>query len=98
MKPNQSKVKPSQSKNLKIKKDDPIFTASNYKWMGIGLVFIFVGLLLMIGGKSKDPNVFLENEIYGFRRITLAPFLIVAGFIIEIYAMLKKQETTKVEN
>jgi hypothetical protein len=47
-------------------------------------------MLLMAGGKSADPNVFNENEVYSFRRITLAPLLIVAGFIVEIYALFKK--------
>ncbi|MCU0323560.1 MAG: DUF3098 domain-containing protein [Chitinophagaceae bacterium] len=44
----------------------------------------------MIGGKSADPNVFNKDEVYSFRRITLAPILIVAGLIIEIYAIMKK--------
>ena len=48
------------------------------------------GMLLMSGGKSADPNVFNENEVYSFRRITLAPLLIIAGFIVEIYALFKK--------
>jgi hypothetical protein len=47
-------------------------------------------MLLMAGGKSADPNVFNENEVYSFRRITLAPLCIIAGFIVEIYALFKK--------
>jgi hypothetical protein len=58
--------------------------------MMIGAVLIIGGMLLMAGGKSVDPNVFNENEVYSFRRITLAPLLIVAGFIVEIYALFKK--------
>jgi hypothetical protein len=58
--------------------------------MIIGAVLIIGGMLLMAGGKSADPNVFNENEVYSFRRITLAPLLIVAGFIVEIYALFKK--------
>lgn len=58
--------------------------------MGIGLVIILIGFLLMSGGKSENPNIFAENEVYGFRRITLAPILIIAGFVVEIYAIMKK--------
>nr|WP_294904063.1 DUF3098 domain-containing protein [uncultured Lacibacter sp.] len=67
-----------------------IFTKENYKWMLIGAAVIIAGLLLMIGGKSADPNVFNKDEVYSFRRITLAPILIIAGLIIEIYAIMKK--------
>lgn len=58
--------------------------------MAIGGAVILLGFLLMIGGKSTDPNVFNKDEVYGFRRITLAPILIIAGLIIEIYAIMKK--------
>lgn len=67
-----------------------LFGKSNYLWMGIGLVIILIGFLLMSGGKSENPNIFAENEVYGFRRITLAPILIIAGFVVEIYAIMKK--------
>ncbi len=66
------------------------FNKSNYIWMLVGLVLIIIGMLLMAGGKSTDPNVFNEKEVYSFRRITLAPLTIIAGFIIEIYAIFKK--------
>ncbi len=59
-------------------------------WMAIGGAVIILGFLLMIGGKSTDPNVFNKDEVYGFRRITLAPILIIAGLIIEVYALMKK--------
>jgi hypothetical protein len=44
----------------------------------------------MAGGKSADPNVFDDKDVNGFRRITLAPILIVAGLIVEIFAIMKK--------
>ncbi|HEY5370301.1 MAG TPA: DUF3098 domain-containing protein [Hanamia sp.] len=69
-----------------------LFTKDNYKWMLIGAVVLTLGFFLMAGGKSADPNVFNDAEIYSFRRITLAPILIVGGFIIEIYAIIKKQK------
>ncbi|HMM11447.1 MAG TPA: DUF3098 domain-containing protein [Bacteroidales bacterium] len=65
------------------------FTRENYKWVLIGLAFIVIGFLLMIGGGSKDPDVFSEG-IFSFRRMTLAPILILAGYAIEIYAIMKK--------
>ena len=65
------------------------FGKENYKLLIIGLVVIIVGFLLMIGGGSDDPNVFSE-DIFSFRRMTLAPILILAGYIIEIYAIMKK--------
>ena len=57
--------------------------------MVVGLAFIALGFVLMAGGGSDDPNVFNE-EIYNFRRIRLAPTLVLIGFAIEIYAILAK--------
>lgn len=65
------------------------FGKENYRLLLIGLVVILVGFLLMIGGGSDDPNVFSE-DIFSFRRMTLAPILVLAGYIIEIYAIMKK--------
>lgn len=61
-----------------------LFEKENLKWMLIGLGVIILGFILMSGGKSSDPNAFDQKEIYSFRRITLAPILIVAGFVIKI--------------
>jgi hypothetical protein len=47
-------------------------------------------MFLMSGGKSPNPDVFDANEVYSFRRITLAPIVIIIGFVIEIYAIFKK--------
>ncbi len=58
-------------------------------WMLIGVAMIAVGMLLMAGGKSSDPNVFDANEVYSTRRITIAPLLILAGLVVEIYAIFK---------
>jgi hypothetical protein len=65
------------------------FGKENYRLLLIGLAFIFVGFLLMIGGGSKDPNVF-SYDIFNFRRLTLAPILVLTGYIIEIFAIMKK--------
>ena len=73
------------------KKNKLLFGKRNYKYMIIGLFFIAMGFILMSGGGSNDPNIFNE-EIYSFRRIRLAPILVVTGFIIEVYAILTKSE------
>ena len=65
------------------------FGKQNYKLLLIGLVLILVGFLIMIGGGSEDPNVFSE-EIFNFRRLTLAPIIILAGYVVEIFAIMKK--------
>ena len=62
---------------------------SNFILMAIGLAAIVIGFILMTGGKSTDPNVFNE-EMFRFRRITLAPMLVFGGFVFEIYAIMKK--------
>jgi len=67
------------------------FGRRNYKFMFIGIAIIAIGFLLMSGGGSDDPNVFNE-EIYNFRRIRLAPALIIIGFAVEVYAILTKPE------
>ena len=68
-----------------------LFGKRNYKFMLIGILFIAVGFILMSGGGSDDPNIFNE-EIYSFRRIRLAPMLVILGFIIEVYAILTKPD------
>jgi len=64
-----------------------IFEKKNYKIMLIGLVCIAIGFILMAGGGSDNPEVF-NDEIYSWRRIRLAPTLVIVGFAIEIYAIL----------
>ena len=73
-------------------KNNTIFEKDNLRWMLIGLVVIAIGLVLMAGGKGEDPNVFTENEVYSMKRITLAPLMIVAGLLIEVYAIMKKSK------
>ena len=67
-----------------------LFGKENYILMGAGLAIIIIGYILMSGGKSTDPNVFNEKEIYSFTRITLAPILVLLGLGIEGYAIMKK--------
>jgi membrane-bound ClpP family serine protease len=61
----------------------------NYRLMAIGFAIIVVGFILMAGGGSDDPNVF-NPDIFSFRRITLAPVILLIGFAFEIYAIMKK--------
>ena len=67
----------------------------NYILLVIGFAIIVLGFLLMIGGKSEDPTVFNEEEIFSFRRITLAPIVVLAGFIFEIWAIMKKPKSAE---
>jgi len=69
----------------------------NYILLAIGFGIIIIGFLLMIGGGSDDPNVF-SKELFSFRRITLAPLVILAGFAFEIYAIMKKPKENNKEN
>lgn len=65
------------------------FGRDNYLWVIIGLAFLLIGFLLMIGGGSDNPDVF-NDAIFNFRRLTLAPILVLIGFGIQIYAIMKK--------
>ena len=66
----------------------------NYMYLIIGFAIIIIGFLLMIGGGSDDPNVFSE-EVFSWRRITLAPVVVLFGFVFEIWAIMKKPKTTE---
>jgi uncharacterized membrane protein len=65
------------------------FNNSNYRLILIGVVMVALGYLLMIGGGSDDPNVF-NPEIFSFRRIVLSPVIIVSGFLVITYGIMKK--------
>ncbi len=67
-----------------------MFDKVNYYYMFAGLALILIGFMCMSGGKSADPNVFNKEEIYSFRRITLAPILVIAGFVVEVMAIMRK--------
>jgi hypothetical protein len=73
-------------------KQEFLFDKSNYKWMLIGVAFILLGLVMMAGGKSPDPHKFNYEEVYSFRRITLAPIMILLGLAVEVYAIIKKDK------
>lgn len=76
-----------EQKRKQAAKTHFVFSKKNYRFMLIGIAFIVLGFILMAGGGSDDPNVF-NPEIYNWRRIRLAPALILIGFGIEVYAIL----------
>jgi uncharacterized membrane protein len=82
------KTQTTPAKNFALEKE-------NFKLIIIGCLIILVGYILMAGGKSPDPNVFNEKEIFSFRRITLAPIVVLAGYIFVLYAIMKKNKTQK---
>lgn len=65
----------------------------NFIWMAIGVGLIALGLMFMAGGHQPSPDVWDNNIIYSFTRVTLAPILILAGLVVEIYAIFKKNTT-----
>ena len=73
------------------------FQKENYKWLLIGLAINVLGFILMIGGGSDDPNKFDAAELFSPVRLTVAPILIIAGYVVMIYAIMKKPKN-KMEN
>ena len=75
----------------KEKKEEMNFALGreNYRLMAIGFAIIVLGFILMLGGKSDSPDVFNEG-VFSFRRVTLAPMVVLAGFVFEIYAIMKR--------
>jgi membrane-bound ClpP family serine protease len=84
----------SKLKNENTSKETFALSKENYKLLIIGFAIIILGFLLMIGGGSDNPNVF-NPAIFSFRRITLAPIVILAGLIFEIYAIMKKPKSSE---
>lgn len=69
---------------------DLIFGRETFKWMAIGVAFMTVGFIMMLGGNNADPNVWDENVIYNWRITILAPILLLAGLSLQIFAIFKK--------
>ncbi|AMC11582.1 hypothetical protein Lupro_10030 [Lutibacter profundi] len=82
-------MKKQKARKKQENKNDFLFGKRNYTFMLIGVAFIALGFILMAGGGSDDPKIF-NPEIYNFRRIRLAPTLVLIGLAIEIYAILVK--------
>ena len=72
------------------RKEELIFGKQNYILMGVGFGLIALGMLLMSGGAMPSPDVWDEDIIYSFRRTVLAPFVMIVGLVVEVYAIFKK--------
>ncbi|MFZ4057640.1 MAG: DUF3098 domain-containing protein [Ferruginibacter sp.] len=72
-----------------------LFGKENFILMLAGLVVLAIGFFLMAGGKSADPTVFKDSDVNSPIRITVAPILIIAGFIIEIFAIMRKPKNNQ---
>ena len=72
-------------------KKDFLFNKRRYRLLFISAIIIIIGFLLMSGGESNNPEIF-SNEIYSFRRIRLAPLVVILGFTICIITILKKSK------
>ena len=79
------------NKKKQENKSEFLFGKKNYTFMLIGLAFVVLGFILMAGGGSDNPEIF-NDEIYSFRRIRLAPTLVLIGLAIEIYAIMVKSK------
>jgi hypothetical protein len=75
--------------------NDLAFTATNYKLFLIGLGIVVVGYLLMSGGGNGDPNAFDATEIFSGRRITVAPIVVLVGYLFVVYAILKRDRSSE---
>jgi uncharacterized membrane protein len=85
----------TEDKKTVVKADNNLFGKENYMWMVAGLVVLALGFFLMAGGKSADPNAFNKDDVYSTTRITIAPLLIIIGFILEIVGIMKKPKTVE---
>ena len=66
-----------------------IFSKENYTWMLAGIIVIAIGMFLMSGGKSNNPNEFDQKQVYSAMRITVAPILIIIGLGLEVFAIFR---------
>ena len=71
-------------------KPEFLFHKENYKILLIGIAIIALGFILMAGGGSDDPKVFNEEALFSFRRIRLAPTMVIIGIVVLIYSIIKK--------
>lgn len=70
------------------------FRKENYKILLIGLAINVIGFLLMIGGGTEDPKKFNADELFSETRITVAPFLIILGYLVILYSIMKKPKNS----
>ena len=75
-----------------VKKTGFAFGKENYRILIIGVVIVIIGYLLMIGGGSDDPNQFNANEIFSTRRIIISRIVILTGFVVVLFGIMKKSK------
>lgn len=80
--------KPAEVKKVEVSTN--LFGRENYLWILAGIAIIALGLILMAGGRSTDPNVFDPKEVYSTTRITIAPILILIGLGMGVFAIFRK--------
>lgn len=80
---------------MEEKKNKFVLAKDNYKFILIGLALTIIGFLLMVGGASDDPNKFNADEVFSPVRITFAPFLVIAGYVVVIYGIMKAPKAEK---
>lgn len=74
---------------VKRETSEYLFDKTNYSWMLIAAAVLILGCILMAGGRNADPNVFDRSAVYSTVRITIAPFVILAGFVLGIVAIFR---------
>lgn len=72
-----------------MEKQNFVFGRKNYLLMVAGVVLMTIGYILMMGGGSEDPNVF-NPEIFSAQRLIWAPIFILAGLLVEVFAIMSK--------
>jgi hypothetical protein len=87
-------ISKTSTKNVGKEAGQLLFTRENYKWILIGIGVMILGFALMSGGAMPDANTWDPGRIYSFRRITLAPIVVLIGIGIEIYAVFVKPKAT----
>ncbi|MFW6222194.1 MAG: DUF3098 domain-containing protein [Bacteroidota bacterium] len=86
----------AQNNKKEQKKAGLPMAKENYMLMGIGFIVIIIGFILMVGGDVESRHVY-NPEVFSFRRITLAPIIVLLGYAIEVVAMMKKPKSNKTE-
>ncbi|HMP28619.1 MAG TPA: DUF3098 domain-containing protein [Saprospiraceae bacterium] len=95
LKPTESKITNQQtstpSQSVKTESEELVFGRKNYYWIVGGFLTMLVGYLLMTGGSMPSPDVWDESLIYSFRRITLAPFVILLGIAFQVVGIFSRK-------
>ena len=85
-------------KKIKPTKKQFLFGKRNYQFLLLSISIISLGFILMIGGGSDDPNKFDASELFSDVRITLSPMLIIAGYLVIMYSIMRKTKKDKTKS